>query len=62
MEWFVNCAKNYILHGQSIEDMCEHNAEVSQNNDRFKVQLIMLKNGIKGQKKRRKKGITVMNE
>lgn len=37
MEWFVNCAKNYILHGQSIEDMCEHNAEVSQNNDMFKV-------------------------
>jgi hypothetical protein len=38
MEWFVNCAKNYIIHGQSIEDMCEHNAEVSQNNDRFQVQ------------------------
>ena len=47
MEWFVNCAKNYIIHGQSIEDMCEHNAEVSQNNDRFKVQLLMLKNVVK---------------
>ncbi|XP_071158267.1 GATOR2 complex protein WDR24-like isoform X1 [Mytilus galloprovincialis] len=37
MEWFVNCAKQYILHGRSFEEMCEHNAQVSDQNDRFQV-------------------------
>lgn len=33
----MNCAEQYILSGKSFEDMCEHNAVVSEKNNRFKV-------------------------
>ncbi|XP_067934537.1 GATOR2 complex protein WDR24-like [Watersipora subatra] len=29
-KWFKYCAKNYILHGKSFEEMCQHNAEVAE--------------------------------
>lgn len=29
MEWFVETAKRYLLHGKPLPDLCEHNANVA---------------------------------
>ncbi len=37
MEWFRISAKNYKLSGKSLEDVCEHNAQIAQNLERTQV-------------------------
>lgn len=37
MEWFVSCAKDYLLYGGSISEMCCHNAIVAENAGRHQV-------------------------
>ena len=39
MEWFVKTAQNYRLTGASVEELCEHNAEVAKSLDRQKVRI-----------------------
>ena len=37
MRWFVETAKNYVLHGLSLDEMCDLNADVAFSLSRNQV-------------------------
>ncbi|KAJ8314741.1 hypothetical protein KUTeg_006891 [Tegillarca granosa] len=37
MTWFVDCARRYLLHGHPFVDICEHNARVAEDYERYEV-------------------------
>lgn len=37
MNWFIETANKYLLHGKSLPDLCEHNANVASQLKRHQV-------------------------
>ncbi|KAL5007040.1 hypothetical protein ScPMuIL_015846 [Solemya velum] len=37
MEWFVTSAKEYLLKGRPVQELCEHNATVAEKLNRYQV-------------------------
>ena len=46
MRWFVESARNYVLHGLSLDEMCDLNADVAFSLSRNQVRKGLCINGV----------------
>ena len=42
MGWFIWCARQYVLTGRPLEELCEHNANIAANVGRHQVRVLFI--------------------